>query len=502
MTEQSKLQSGASSACGDKWENIHWETAERHVHRLQMRIAKAIREGRQGKAESLQWILTHSFYAKILAVKRVTQNRGRKTAGVDKVILQSPKQKMLTAISLKRKGYQAQPLKRIYIPKKNGKQRPLGIPTIKDRAMQALHLLALEPIAETSADKDSYGFRPKRSTADAIEQCFCALRAGNRAQWILEGDIKSCFDRINHEWLTQHIPMDKTVLKQWLQAGYIEKQVLIPTEEGTPQGGIISPTLANMVLDGLEEAIYKAAAPRYLNKAYVIRYADDFVVAAESKDLLESKIKPAIEHFLKVRGLELSVEKTKITHIDKGFDFLGFNVRRYGGKLLIKPAKANVKAFMREIREVIKMNITSTTAELLRQLNPKIRGWAHYYKHVVSKRIFSNVDNGIYVALKWWINRRHPGKNWTWRRKKYFRNEGLRNWVFSTKIRNKSGELIHYDLFKMKYLPIKRHIKVKRDATPYDPSYIEYFERRKRLKRYSSSVCWAHSKTQHLVGIR
>jgi RNA-directed DNA polymerase len=496
------VKSGALSICND-WESVDWATVEKQVHRLQMRIAKAVREGRYGLAKALQWLLTHSRAAKLSAVKRITQNRGRKTPGVDKVVLTTSKQKMLMVDSLKRRDYEAMPLRRVYIPKKGGRRRPLGIPTMRDRAMQALHLLALEPISETTADRDSYGFRPNRSTADAIEQCFCSLRAGSRAQWILEGDIKSCFDKISHEWLLNNIPTDKKALKQWLSAGYIENQILLPTEEGTPQGGIISPVLANMVLDGLEETVYKAAKPRYLNKVYVVRYADDWLVMAESKDLLESKIKPAIEDFLKERGLEISQEKTKITHVNQGADFLGFNIRRYGEKLLIKPSKANVKRFLEEVRTIIRTNISSTTAELLRQLNPKIVGWAQYYKHVVSKRIFSKIDDGIYYALKWWIHRRHTNKSRKWKNSRYYRREGFRNWVFSTKIRNKTGMLMDFDLRKMIDTPIERRVKIRRDAAIYDPAYKEYFKKRKRhLKPETQDAHWSALMTKEFVGIR
>ena len=237
MTVARLLRTGASSASA-KWDSINWNHTEAEVHRLQMRIAKAISEGRHGKVKALQWLLTHSFHAKVLAVKRVVQNKGGKTPGVDNIIWKTPQQKMKAALSLTRKGYQPQPLKRIYIPKKDGRPRPLSIPTMKCRAMQGLHLLALEPVSEFYADKNSYGFRPKRSTADAIDACFKALSKKSSSQWILEGDIKSCFDKISHEWLRANIPMDQEILSKWLTAGYIDDGVLHQSELGTPQGGL------------------------------------------------------------------------------------------------------------------------------------------------------------------------------------------------------------------------------------------------------------------------
>ncbi len=218
-----------------KWSHIEWDIVETQVKRLQIRIAKAIRDRNYRKANSLQWILTHSYYAKLLAIKRVTTNRGRNTAGVDRVVWRSSRQKFMAVNLLKRRGYQPKPLKRVYIPKKNGKLRPLGIPSMVCRAQQALYLLALEPIAEGIADNHAYGFRPYRSCADAIEQCFRTLASGDRAGWVLEGDIKACFDRINHEWLLNNVPMDKVMLAKWLKAGFIDKGQLFPTSDGTPQ---------------------------------------------------------------------------------------------------------------------------------------------------------------------------------------------------------------------------------------------------------------------------
>lgn len=280
--------------------------------------------------------------------------------------------------------------------------------------------------------------------------------------------------------------MDKLILGKWLAAGYMEEGVVCPTEAGSPQGGIASPALANMALDGLEAAAYKAAP--HNQKANVIRYADDFVITGASKDVLETRIKPAEVNFLKERGLELSEEKTRITHIEEGFDFLGFNVRKYAGKMLIKPSKAAVKRFLGDIREFIKSSVTEQTAPLIQHLNLKLRGWTNYYRHVVSKRTFSYVDAQVFRALWAGTKRRHPHKSARWRKNRYFRDVGLRQWVFFAKVRDEFGQMTCLELFSAASLPIVRHVKVQARATPYDPAYADYFAHRARGRRPVGSV--------------
>ncbi len=460
------------------WSGIPWNKVMKSVRRLQMRIAKAYREGKHGKAKSLQWILTHSFYAKLLAVKRVTENKGAKTPGVDKVVWRTPNQKMQAALSLKRRGYRTQPLRRIYIPKKQkGKLRPLSIPVMKCRAQQALYLLALEPITETIADKNAYGFRSYRSAADAHERCFKVLAKRASPAFILEGDIKSCFDTISHQWLMQNTFTDKMMLKHWLSAGYVEKGVLHSTKSGTPQGGIISPSLLTVTLSGLEEAVKQTVSERR-DKVNVCVYADDFIITGATKEVLENKVKPTVESFLNKRGLVLSQEKTKITHIEEGFDFLGVNIRKYNGKLIIKPAKDNVKKFLDNIKEIIKRNRAVETEALIRQLNPKIRGWANYHRHNCSKETYRRVDSYIFKKLWQWAERRHHNKGRKWVKRKYFKTRENRHWVFSTTIRDKEGQILNLDLVEATKTPIKRHIKIRANATPYDPSYQKYFIKR------------------------
>lgn len=319
----------AASASPNKfidWHSINWTECNKIVRSYQTRIVKATKEGRWGKVKALQRLLTHSFSGKAIAVKRVTENRGKRTPGVDKETWNTPNLKSRAIINLRKHGYNPSPLRRVYIPKANGKRRPLGIPTMKDRAMQALYKLALEPVAETTADKHMYGFRPERSTADAIQQCYAVLSCKRFAQWTLEADIEGCFNNISHEWLLNNIPMDKTILRKWLKAGYMEAGNIYPTESGTPQGGVISSIYANMTLNGLgkllaEKFPKRISSKKPKHKVNYIVYADDFIVTGKSKEQLESLVLPIIEQFLEERGLKLSRTKTRITHIDQGLDF-------------------------------------------------------------------------------------------------------------------------------------------------------------------------------------
>lgn len=481
---QAEMMAGAASHVPVDWHAIDWQKAHRNVRRLQARIVKAAQEGRWGKVKALQRLLTHSFSGKALAVKRVTDNKGKRTPGVDGEIWNTPNKKAVAISTLRRRGYHPLPLRRVYIPKSDGKRkRPLSIPVMKDRAMQALHLLALDPIAECLADPNSYAFRKERCQADAIGQCFNILSQKDRAKWICEGDISACFDRISHDWLLKNIPMDKVILGKWLKAGFIDKYVLYPTEEGVPQGGIISPVIANLALDGLEAKL-REKYPRTTNrkgqpfKVNLVRFADDFIITGNSKEVLENEIVPLVETFLAERGLELSPEKTHLTPIEDGFDFLGQNIRKYKDKLLIKPSRKNIKAFLNKVRKVIQTSGAMSAGQLIVRLNPLIRGWTNYHRHIVSKQAFSKVDHTIFKALWRWAKRRHPHKSSQWIKEKYFRSLGHRNWVFYGEIKDTEGKVCKTHLFNAPGVPIQRHTKIKQAANPYDPAWELYFEKR------------------------
>ena len=479
----------ARSHVPDNWHQIDWRRVERNVRGIQVRIAKATQEGQWRKVKALQRWLTRSYCGKVMAARRVTENQGSRTAGVDRELWDTPETRLEAIGRMRRRGYKPKPLRRVYIPKANGKERPLGIPTMLDRAMQALHLLALEPVSESTSDPNSYGFRINRSTHDAMSQLFVSLSQTASAQWVLEADIKGCFDHINHDWLLRNVRMDRTVLRKWLKAGVIHKGLLQHTEEGTPQGGIISPTLANVTLNGLESGLHAHLRERMGKtkaaglKVNVVRYADDFVITGSSKELLEEEVKPWVEGFLKERGLELSMEKTRIVHINEGFDFLGWNFRKYTETLLIKPSKKNEQTFYRKVKEVISGNKTKRQGDLIILLNKKLRGWANYHSPVVAKEAFSRMDHLIHRAIWRWAKRRHPNKRVDWVRKKYFHSVELRNWVFAGPGKDWYGRWLHATLQTLADTPIRRHQKVKGSYNPFDPADERYGEtlRQQRL---------------------
>jgi RNA-directed DNA polymerase len=481
------------------WNQTDWGKAYQNVKRLQARIVKATQAGRWGKVKALQRLLTHSYSGKVLAVRRVTENRGKRTAGVDGGTWETPAQKGKAVAKLRQRGYRAQPLRRVYIPKRNGKLRPLGIPTMGDRAMQALYRLAVEPVAETLGDPNSYGFRVGRSTADAIEQCFKIFsRRKVSPEWVLEGDIHACFDEIGHTWLLAHAPMEKAILRQWLKAGYLEKQIFHPTEAGTPQGGIISPVLANLALDGLERALaqqYRGPKGKWPSSGVnLVRYADDFIISARNRETLE-EIRGVVAQFLAERGLRLSEEKTRVTHIDTGFDFLGQNIRRYHGKLIIQPAKENLHAYLDKCRAFIKANPSMAAGELIQRLNPIIRGWTGFHRHVCSKKTYRYSDYALFKALWRWARRRHPKtKPAAWVRQKYFRTHGRRTWTFSGEVHNWKGREQTVHLLYATNTRIRRHIKIQARANPYDPRWELYFENR-------SQAALAEQLTPRLLGL-
>ncbi|WP_075793001.1 group II intron reverse transcriptase/maturase [Massilia putida] len=472
----------ASSDVPMDWAAIDWRRVQKNVRVMQIRLTKATQEGNWRRVKSLQRWLTRSFSAKALAVRRVTENQGKRTAGVDQKLWDTPAQKFAAIAQLEKRRYWPLPLRRVYIPKANGKERPLGIPTMKDRAMQALHQLALDPVLETVSDPNSYGFRKNRSTADAMLQIFLQTCRKTSAQWVLDADIEGFFDNINHNWLIDHVRMDKTILRKWLKSGVIDRARLLPTEEGTPQGGVISPALANWTLNGLEEELFQHLGSRFGKKKVeklkvgVIRYADDFVVTGASQELLETEVRPWIEAFLAARGLRLSQAKTKIVHIDEGFNFLGWNFRKYQGKLLIKPSKKNTNEFYEKLRKVIGERLMVKQEDLIRLLNPMLRGWAQYHSPVVAKEAFSRMDWLLFWRLMRWAKRRHPNKSANWVRKKYWRTVGDRKWVFAVDVVAADGSKEVMELYSLAGTAIERHKKIKGEFHPYDPQWEKYGE--------------------------
>jgi RNA-directed DNA polymerase len=484
------------------WNTINWAKVQRVVFKLQKRIYQASLSGQNAKARKLQKLLVKSYYAKLLAVRRVTQdNQGKKTAGVDGVKSITPKQRLELVQNLN-KHQKAKPLRRKWIPKPNGEKRPLGIPTIQDRVKQALVKSALEPQWEARFEGKSYGFRPGRSAHDAMSQIYISINQGE--YYILDADISKCFDQINHEHLLSKIDCPskiKAQIRQWLKAGVMDNGIFEATEAGTPQGGVISPLLANIALDGMIRLIdNKFPKKKGYLVAKLIRYADDFVVISPQLEVIQ-QCQVVIEEWLKPIGLELKPAKTRICHtlreievngekVSPGFDFLGWNFRQYpvgkyrsgktgggngknskllGHKTLIKPSKKSIKAHADKVKEVIKTHKTAPQYALIKSLNPIIRGWCNYHSKVVSKETFSSLDHITWQRLRAWTVSR-CGKAGYSKLKNYYRKNENRAWNFETK----DG----YKLLTYADTPIIRHVTVRPEASPYDGNWT-YWSKRK-----------------------
>jgi RNA-directed DNA polymerase len=471
-----------------RWHQINWAACHRRVRSLQRRIVQAMQAGTWRKGKRRRSRLVHAFAARTLAVRRVTENTGKKTPGVDNDLWDTPEKKT-TAVDRTGPwcGARPRPLKRLSSPKKNGTQRPLSMPTMDDRARQAIYLQALQPMAETTADPHSYGFRPKRRGADAIAQCCKVLRQHTAASGSLEGDIAGLFDHIAFAWLAEHLPRPKRVLSQWLRSGFWERGVVLPTTAGVPQGGIMSPVISNRVLDGLEGVVHGGHWHRRRHKLNDVRWADDFIVTANSREVLDNTVLPALNAFLAARGVRLSPHQTVIPPRSQGFDFLGQTIRQQArphskpAKLQITPSKARVQTIKAKSKTLCHQAAGKTPAHLIETRNPLLRGWANSHRHIICGETFAHLNSFVWRRLYRWAKLRHPNKTGHWLAQRYFPHQPGDAWRFPEPTTG------HQIIRRPAAVKPQRHSKVKSNANPFDPHWEAYFQERERQLAWKTS---------------
>jgi RNA-directed DNA polymerase len=471
------------------WDAVDWRACEKRVRCLRQRIFTASQAGDLKRVRNLQKLMLRSRANTLLSVRRVTErNAGRKTAGVDGEVVLAPTAKMalVERVQHSTEPFRACPVKRVYIPKQGSrKRRPLGIPVILDRVQQARVVGALEPEWEARFEPKSYGFRPGRGCHDAITAIYLVAKGKSpKRQWVLDADLAAAFDLIDHSHILHQLGSfpARGMVKQWLKAGVVEDGRFASTEEGVPQGGVISPVLLNVALHGMEQAAgvrYQTtgrhAGKTVMGSPVLIRYADDLVALCHTRDEA-FEVKARLAEWLAPRGLVFNEDKTRVVALEEGFDFLGFNVRRYHGKLLIKPSKAAVRRVRERLSTEMRSLRGANASAVLQRLNPIIRGWSAYYRGVVSSEMFDALDSYTWKLTWKWANHSHPNKSKHWVINRYFGvfNKSRRNrWVFGDRI---SGVY----LYKFAWTRIVRHQVVKGAASPDDPALAEYWAERRR----------------------